>query len=115
MNFTKWNLIARGEQRNMKRISELELGRAYAIESIQKTTTKFGEKVIVCLEGNFYSYLPAKLSEALLNDDEAGLKEIREELSLSTVKLRRLESRGRYNPVEFVRNLNLDVNFEDLA
>lgn len=116
MNFNKWNTIAKGEQRNMKRISELELHRQYAIEGIQKTTTKYGDKVTVCLEGNIYSYLPAKLSDAMLKDDEAGLKEFREELAVSTIKLRRLEPRGRYNPVEFLRNLSVpDIDFNDFV
>ena len=115
MDFTEWNTIAKGEHRNMKRISELEINKAYVIENIHQVTTKYCSKVTVALEGNIYRYLPARLSDALLKDNEAGLTEIREELAVSTVKLRRLEPRGRYNPVEFLRNLDLDVNFDDLV
>ena len=61
MDYTKWNKIGRGEDRSVKKITELELDRLYRIESIRKTSTKYGEKVTICLEGNIFCYLPAKL------------------------------------------------------
>ena len=105
MDYTKWNTVAKGEERTMKRISELELGRLYEIENIRKTSTKYGDKVTVGLEGKIFCYLPAKLSEALLENDGAGLLEFEVELQNVTVRLRRLPARGRFNPVEFVRDL----------
>ena len=76
MDFNKWNTIGKGEQRTLKKISELEIDRTYVLQSIQRTVTKYGDKITVGLQGNIYCYLPAKLSEALLANDEAGLKEV---------------------------------------
>ena len=103
MDFSKWNKIAKGEDRTMKRVSELEMDRVYRIEDVRKSTTKYGDKVIACLEGNIYSYLPAKLSEALLAEDEIGLIELGDEVRNTLVGLRCLPPRGRMNPVEFLK------------
>lgn len=102
MDFNRWNTIAKGEQRNLKKISDLELGRTYLVEGIQKTTTKYGLRITVGLEGNIYCYLPAKLSEALLAQEDAGLLEVKAESERGGVGLQRLPQRGRFNPVEFV-------------
>lgn len=103
MDFARWNTIARGEQRNLKKISELTEGRVYILSDIQKTTTKYGEKITVGLaEEKTYCYLPSKLSEALLKGDEEGFQEIRNQLESGAVGMRRLPQRGRFNPVEFV-------------
>lgn len=102
MDFSKWNKIAKGEQRNLKKCSELEVGKLYLIEDIRKTTTKYGDKVTVNLEGDIYCYLPVKLSEALLDNDQAGLLGMQAELQTGPINLRRFEARGRLIPVEFV-------------
>ena len=112
MNYTKWNAIAKGEERIKKRISELEMDRTYRIESIQKTTTKYGDKVTVGIEGMVFCYLHVKLCEALLADDEAGIREIDAEIKNASVSLRRLPPWGRLIPVEFVRNLPNDFDVE---
>lgn len=118
MNYNKWNKIGKSEPRTLKKISELELNRLYIIEEIRQITTKYGEKVTVSLEGDIYCYLPAKLSTALLEKEEEGMKEIQQELTQSVVYLRRLEGRGRANAVEFVGSQPdqslADVNLEDL-
>lgn len=118
MDFNRWNQIARGESRTLKRISELAMDRLYRIEGVHKTTTKYGEKITVNLEGKIFCYLPAKLSEALLSEQEVGLRELQSELKIGPVNLRRLEPRGRSNPVEFVPDIpdmvDLDVNMPAL-
>lgn len=105
MDFNRWNRIAHGESRTMKRISELAMNRLYRIEGIQKTITKYGEKITVNLEGKIFCYLPAKLSEALLSEEEVGLLEVQAELKIGPINLRRLEPIGRSNPVEFVPDI----------
>lgn len=112
MDFSKWNLIAKCEPRNLKKISELEIGQLYIIEDIKKYITKYGDKVAVNLEGNIYAYLPAKLSDALLKNEEAGVKEVQEELTKTGMYLRRLESHGRSNAVEFV-SFSPEPSFDD--
>lgn len=102
MDFNKWNSFGKGEQRTLKKVSDLEINRTYLLQCIHKTITKYGNKITVGLEGDIYCYLPAKLSEALLANDEAGLQEVKEEQEKGTVGLRRLPQRGRFNPVEFV-------------
>lgn len=51
MDFNRWNTVGRGEERSLKKISELVVNQPYRIEDIRKTTTKYGEKVTVSLEG----------------------------------------------------------------
>ena len=114
MDFNKWNTIGKGEQRTLKKISELEIDRTYVLQSIQRTATKYGDKITVGLQGNIYCYLPAKLSDSLLANDEAGLQEIRKEQEKLSVGSRRLPQRGRFNPVEFVPLVVEMPNFEDL-
>lgn len=110
MDFNKWNKIARGEERTLKKISELEIGKAYQLEEIHKTPTKFGDKVTVCLTGKIYCYLPAKLSSSLLADEEAGVLEIINALKDGELFMRRLTPRGMFNPVEFITT---DSNDQD--
>ena len=112
MNYTKWNTIAAGEDRNLKRIFELEMNKLYKIEYIRKTKTKYGDKVKVGLEGKLFCYLPVKLSEALLADNEAGMLEVDEEVKNATIGLQRLPQRGRLHPVAFVRLLPDDFQDE---
>lgn len=114
MDFNKWNKIGKGEQRNLKSCSELEVGRLYRIENIRKTTTKYGDRVTVNLEGNIFCYLPAKLSEALLENDQAGVIGMQAELQNGPINLRRFEARGRLIPVEFVPDLPDMAGLEDL-
>ena len=114
MDFNRWNRIAKGEQRNLKKVADLEVDRLYRIENICKTTTRYGEKITIGLSGNIYCYLPAKLPEALLSNDEAGLKEIETELRNGPVNLRRFESRGKLTPIEFVPDLPDMAGLEDL-
>lgn len=102
MNYNKWNKIGKSEPNTLKKISDLELGQLYVIREIRKTMTKYGEKVTVSLDGDVYCYLPAKLSHALLQNQEEGMKEIQQELAQGVLHLRRLEGRGRANAVEFV-------------
>lgn len=109
MNFARWNRIGRGEERTLKKISELEVHQRYRVEDIRKTPTKYGDKVTVCLVGKIYCYLPAKLSELLLAEEEVGLIEIQTQLTKEPIYLRRLEPRGRFNPVEFLPEVPEDM------
>ena len=99
MNFDRLNAIARGGQRTMKRVSELELNQPYSIEGLVKATTKYGTKVTVDLEGNIYCYLPCRIFRDLLANDEEQLKIFQQQLLESSVRLKRLE--GRLTPIKF--------------
>lgn len=114
MDFDSLNTIARGSQRNLKKISELELNHPYLIERVLKVTTKYGPKVTADLEGNVFCYLPCRVSKELLDNDEKQLKAFQEGLISHIVTVQRIE--GRWNPIRFnrvERNL-VDVNGENL-
>lgn len=101
MDLQKLNLVANNlKQRTLKRIPELSLQSDYSIENIKKVKTKFGDKVIVELEQDVYCYLPSRVSTQLLSNGEQGLNEFKEQLTVSTIKMRRLD--GSWNPVEFI-------------
>lgn len=101
MDFQRLNNLAKGY--TCVPISELNLDKQYAIENIRKVkTTEYGEKVVVDLEGDIFSYLPRRISLDLLANDEKGLKQFQEQLEFSNILFRRLPGRGRWNPVEFI-------------
>ena len=100
-------MVAKSGLRSVKKISELDLDRLYSIEGIRKSTTKYGDKVVVNLEGNIMCYLPARVSKELLSDEEAGLVDFEALLQSTSVSLRRLD--GPYNSIEFVVNLPEDA------
>ena len=99
MNFDRLNAIARGGQRTLKRVSELELNQPYLIEGLVKATTKYGTKVTVDLEGNIYCYLPCRISRDLLANDEEQLKIFQQQLLETAVTFERME--GHWNTIEF--------------
>lgn len=99
----KINSVAMGNQRELRKISDLEIDQVYVIEDIRKIKTQYGEKVIVELESNIYCYLPSRISKALLENGEECLIEIQERLTVTPVSLRRLK--GEYNPIEFLLTL----------
>ena len=98
MNFDRLN-VARGGQRTLKRVSELEVDRPHLIAGLVKATTKYGTKVTADLEGNIYCYLPCRISRDLLANDEEQLKIFQQQLLETAVTLKRME--GRWNPIEF--------------
>lgn len=98
MDLQKLNSIAQIKQ--LCKISELDPEVRYTIEHIKKVTTRFGDRVVVELEGSIYSYLPTRVSTELLSNGERGLTEFQEQLAVSTIKIRRLV--GPWNPVEFL-------------
>lgn len=102
MDFVKLNSIAKCSQRQILKISELVEDRLYSIEDIRKINTQFGEKVIVDLESNTYCYLPARVSKALLQNNEEQLMHFQKELKKSPYSLRKLE--GDFTPIEFLKN-----------
>lgn len=114
MNFEKLNMVAKGDQRTVKKIVDLELDRLYEIERIRKSHTSYGEKVVIDIKDekgqNVFCYLPKRVGELLLADEEGGLKEIQSQMEVCSVSIRRIK--GRYNPVEFVIQLP-DENLED--
>ena len=72
--FARLNSVA-NNLRTLKKISELQIDHLYIIEGIRKTTTKYGDKVVVELEGHIYCYLPARVSKELLTNDDAAFKD----------------------------------------
>ena len=97
------NAIAKGNQRKLTKISDLEIDQAYVIENIKKIKTQYGDKVIVELASNIYCYLPSRVSKAFLENEEEDLIEFQERLTLTPISLRRLK--GEYNPIEFLISL----------
>lgn len=97
----KINAIARGNQRSLIKISDLEINHPYVIENMRKIKTQFGVKVIVELESDIYCYLPSRVSKALLENEEEGLTEFKERLTLAPTYLRRTKE-ADYNPIEFL-------------
>ena len=100
MDFRKLNSIAKLKRRTLRKISDLDLEVDYNIENIRKVATKYGEKVVVDLEENSCCYLPHRVSNELLSEDERGFQGFKEQLKESTVKLRRLD--GQWNPIRFI-------------
>lgn len=105
MNFEKLNTIAKGDQRTVKKIADLQLNRLYEIEHIRKShTTNYGDKVVIDItdEKNekVYCYLPKRVGESLLANGGEELKEFQSQMEVGTIRIRRLE--GRWNPVQFV-------------
>lgn len=88
MNLEKLNTIAKGEA--CIPITDLVQDQLYVIQNIRKVkTTNWGEKIVVDLEGDKYSYLPVRISKDLLANNEEGLKEFQDQLEVSTVSIRR--------------------------
>lgn len=104
------NTIARGSQRNVRKISEMAVNHPYAIEGVRKTTTQYGEKIIVDLQNNEYSFLPVRLQKEFLANGEAGLIEFQQQLQVTPTSIRRLPGRlGRSWPIEFITTPQNDV------
>lgn len=95
-----------GEQRKVRKISDMEVNHLYAIEDIKDVTTTFGRRVILNLENDEFCYLPTRVSKAMLKNDEAGLKEFQERLEVANVSIRCLPGRlGRSWPINFLVTL----------
>lgn len=100
MDFERLNNVAKGP--TCVPIAELDLDRKYQICDIRKVRTReYGEKVVVDLEGDIFSYLPNRLSVDLLQNNEAELKKFQQQLETATVFLYRLPGKGRWHPIEF--------------
>lgn len=100
MDFERLNNVAKGP--TCVPIAELDLDRRYQICDIRKVRTReYGEKVVVDLEGDIFSYLPNRLSVDLLQNNEAELKKFQQQLETATVFLYRLPGKGRWHPIEF--------------
>lgn len=100
MDLSKINSLAKCVPRNITKISDLVIGKIYVVEDMRKIKTQYGEKIIVDLENNLYCYLPARVSRALLLNDEEGLKNFQLQMKKITYGLKKLE--GEYNPIEFI-------------
>lgn len=70
MDLTQLNVIARGEFKPTKKVSELEKGCNYMITKLKQVETRFGEKVVIELNEEFQLFLPAKVSTALIENQK---------------------------------------------
>ena len=70
MDFSKLNAIARGGFLPTKRLVDLTKGQRYMVTNMKEVTTKYGEKVVTELESEFDVFMPNRVSEALLQDDD---------------------------------------------
>ena len=70
MDFSKLNTIARAGFFPAKRLVDLTKGQRYMVISLKEVTTKYGKKVVAELESEFDVFLPNRVSEALLQDDD---------------------------------------------
>lgn len=64
----KLNRVAQGLP--TKRISELDKSRSFLVTRIKKVNTRFGVSVIVELDDECQSFLPTRVSAAMINDEE---------------------------------------------
>ena len=65
MNFSEINKIARGGFLPTKKIIDLEKGHPYMVTALKQVTTKFGQKIVAELDGEFDVFLPKRISDAL--------------------------------------------------
>lgn len=65
------NALAKTSSLPVKSLKELELHKQYAINDAKKGLTKYGEKVKLTLENSFIVYLPFKLNNYLIENQEA--------------------------------------------
>ena len=101
MDLQRLNDAAKGDTCVL--MAELDKDKQYVILAIRKVKTRdYGEKLVVDLEGKIFSYLPGRLSVDLLANNEEGLKRFQEQLTFSQVLMKRLQGRGRWQPVEFI-------------
>ena len=69
MDLQQLNEIASGGYPPTKKISELPKDRPFIITKMRQVKTKFGNKIIVESESDFQSFLPARVSDAIVNDE----------------------------------------------
>ena len=74
MDFSKLNIIAHGEFLPTKRLVDLTKGQRYTVTSLKEVTTKYCKKVVAELESEFDVFIPNRVSEALLQDDDFYFK-----------------------------------------
>ena len=70
MDLYKLNEIARGGFLPTKRLTDLTKGQRYMLTNLKEVNTKYGKKVIAELESEFDVFMPNRVSEALLQDDD---------------------------------------------
>ena len=70
MDFSKLNTIARGGFLPTKRLVDLTKGQRYMVTNMKEVTTKYGKKVVAELENEFDVFMPNRVSETLLQDDD---------------------------------------------
>lgn len=99
MDFTTLNKVGKGEDfLPTKKMSDLEVGQEYQITDVRTAKTKFGQRVIAELNGEFSVFLPARVAKAFLKDEQSLEKMI--ELS-GAEKLFMTYLGGPYNAVTF--------------
>ena len=70
MDFSKLNIIACEGFLPTKRLVDLTKGQRYMVTSLKEVTTKYRKKVVDELESEFDVFMPNRVSEALLQDDD---------------------------------------------
>lgn len=101
MNFDQLNEIAMGANRTKVKFADLIENQLYEIESVRMVKTKaYGYKVIADLPDETFVFLPKRVGDRLLDNNEFGLKKFQSKLCESKIHLRRLA--GSWNQMEFV-------------
>ena len=72
-----------------KRLRDFEENKLYKLSKIKQVQTKFGKKIVIELDKSFDIFLPSKLNNLLLEDNNAHTK-INEEIEKNTLQMKYL-------------------------
>ena len=71
MDFATLNKVARlDEMLPTKKMSDLELNVDYLISEVKEVKTRYGDKLLVCINNEFNVFLPLRLSKTLTENPE---------------------------------------------
>lgn len=99
MDFSKINKVGRMEHfLPTKKITELNQQKTYKVTNIKLVNTKFGERIVASIEGEFNIFLPARIAKNL-QEDEQQMELLNKAIAENVLHLRYLG--GKYNNCEF--------------
>ena len=80
MDVTDLNRIAllQEAQLELKKVADLEVGKLYQLSNIRKVKTRFGDRIIIGIEGTFSVFLPARLTDRVTSTFDNLLEAVEE-------------------------------------
>ena len=105
------NRLAENPGRTPTSLKDLTIDALYKVQKLKKARTIYGVKVAACLQPDLYVYLTPRVSQDLLTNKKAGLRDLQELINDESLYLQL--KRGPYHPIKWVIQQKKDSSDDD--